>query len=508
MKRYFGYVRVSTPKQGEGVSLEEQRDAIERYAQRANLPLTQWFEETQTAAKRGRPVFNRMMKLLNQRKAEGVIIHKIDRSARNLKDWADLGELIDCGVEVHFANESLDLLSRGGRLSADIQAVVAADYVRNLREETRKGFYGRLKQGFYPLPAPLGYLDQGKAKPKEFDPDRADLVREAFELYATGRYNLRGLVDELWRRGLRNRRGSTVTLPGLAKMLNNPFYMGLIRLRSTGETFPGTHQPLISKSLFDRVHAILTGKTNTRAVRHDFTYRRLLKCKWCGYTLIGEIRKGFTYYRCHTRDCQTNCLREERVQQSVLALLARLTFTQEEKIYLASKLADLRRGWTMEREKHLESTRLNLDRLSERLQRLTDAYIDRLIDKDLFEHRKNALLMEKRAIEERLAELTNEGASLVDQLARDLELAETASSAFNAGLPPERRDLLRLLTSNCVAADKQVDFTLRSPFYLIADRPTDTKCGPSRNIPRTLDSLLERMVASFNGSSDQLRPAA
>lgn len=75
--------------------------------------------------------------------------HKIDRGARNLKDWANLGDLIDGGVEVHFAHESLDMNSRGGRLSADIQAVVAADFIRNLRQETRKGFYGRLKQGIY-----------------------------------------------------------------------------------------------------------------------------------------------------------------------------------------------------------------------------------------------------------------------------------------------------------------------------------------------------------------------
>lgn len=97
-------------------------------------------------------------------KAKGIILHKLDRGARNLRDWAAIGELSDQGVEIHFVNESLDLQSRGGRLSADIQAVVAADYIRNLREETRKGFYGRLKQGLYPLRAPLGYLDQGKGK--------------------------------------------------------------------------------------------------------------------------------------------------------------------------------------------------------------------------------------------------------------------------------------------------------------------------------------------------------
>src|SRR5579863_5439512 len=181
MSRYFGYVRVSTIKQGEqGVSLQQQREAIERYAQRNSCDVVQWFEEQETAAKRGRPVFGEMIKLLKRGKARGVIIHKIDRSARNLRDWADLGELIDQGVEVCFANESLDLRSRGGRLSADIQAVVAADYIRNLREETRKGFYGRLKQGLYPMPAPLGYLDKGQGQPKDIDPATAPLVREAF----------------------------------------------------------------------------------------------------------------------------------------------------------------------------------------------------------------------------------------------------------------------------------------------------------------------------------------
>ena len=81
--------------------------------------------------------------------------------------------MIDAGIEVHFANETLDLHTRGGRLSADIQAVVASDYIRNLREETKKGFYGRLKQGFYPIRAPIGYLDHGKAKQKTLDPERA-----------------------------------------------------------------------------------------------------------------------------------------------------------------------------------------------------------------------------------------------------------------------------------------------------------------------------------------------
>src|SRR5436309_4304426 len=106
MQKFFGYIRVSTAKQGEqGVSLQEQRAAIARYAEHHGLNIASWFEERQTAAKGGRPLFGRMLKLLRQNKAEGVVIHKIDRSARNLRDWASLGELIDHGIEVRFANE-------------------------------------------------------------------------------------------------------------------------------------------------------------------------------------------------------------------------------------------------------------------------------------------------------------------------------------------------------------------------------------------------------------------
>ena len=193
-KLFFAYTRVSTQRQGvEGVSLEAQRRAIQDYAQRQNLAITQWFEERQTAAKRGRPIFVQMLSLLRKGKANGLIVHKIDRSARNLKDWADLGELVDTGVDIHFANENYDLRSRGGRLSADIQAVVAADFIRNLREETKKGILARLQQGRYPRWAPVGYLNCGKGIKKP-DPIRGPLVRQAFELYATGNYSLEGLI--------------------------------------------------------------------------------------------------------------------------------------------------------------------------------------------------------------------------------------------------------------------------------------------------------------------------
>lgn len=227
---YFSYVRVYTQQQGAlGTSLAEQQAAIDYYAQRFNLNIVKQYEERETAAKQGRPVFLDMLKALKCGAAKGIVIHKIDRSARNLKDWADLESLIDSGLEVHFANESLDLNSRGGRLSADIQAVVAADYIRNLREETKKGIYGRLKQGLYPFPARVGYLNNEKGKPKKPDSVQAPLVRQAFELYASGTIGLNALVEKMYALGLRNKNGYKIIRNGLVCILKNPFYIGPIK---------------------------------------------------------------------------------------------------------------------------------------------------------------------------------------------------------------------------------------------------------------------------------------
>src|SRR5260370_27316348 len=250
MGTYFAYVRVSTPRQGEGVSLPEQKAAIERYAAVHGLEISRWFEERESASHTGRPAFMEMLKLLRLGKMQGVIIHKIDRSMRNQQDWADVGKLVDAGVEIHFATENVDLKTVAGRLSADIQAAVAMHYSRNLREEVKKGIYGRLKQGFYPFRAPIGYLDQGKAKPKIPDPIRAPLIQQAFTLYSSGRFSLPDLAEEMFRKGLRNRNGGHIIKISLLTILQDPISIGLLRIQRNRQRFTRAHQLLIMTGLY------------------------------------------------------------------------------------------------------------------------------------------------------------------------------------------------------------------------------------------------------------------
>jgi len=497
LKKCFGYIRVSTAKQGQGVSLQEQKEAIIRFAERNGIEIVRWFEERETAAKRGRPVFNQMLKLLKGGDATGIVIHKIDRSARNLRDWADLGELIDAGVDVYFANESLDLHSRGGRLSADIQAVVAADFIRNLKEEARKGFDGRVRQGLYPLPAPIGYLDQGKAKPKSPDPKKAPLVNKAFELYATRRYNIDTLGDELFALGLRNKNGSKLSRNGISVMLNNPFYIALIRVKKTGETFPGLHLPIVKPAVFKQVQAILRQKAVTVTSHHQFQFRRLLTCKRCGYSLIGERQKGHVYYRCHTHECAGVTIREESVSEQIRNQLSPLQFTEADMAYVQQRITAIRQDWITQHDKQINAWRLSLKATEERLNRLTDAYLDKAIDLELFAHKKNQLLLEKRTHEHNIDQAKSNPQIAGDNLSEFLELAGSAYLRHEMAIPEEKRDLLKNLTSNLTVDGKNVGVELQFPFHLVAEHHFLSHGAPYRDRPRTealLDTLIMRLV--------------
>ena len=427
MNDYFAYIRVSTAKQGQtGVSLQEQQDAIERYAERHGIAISEWFEERETAAKRGRTKFTAMLRQLRSRKAAGVLMHKIDRSARNLRDWADLGDLMDLGIEVRFVTDNLDLTSRGGRLTADIQAVVAADYIRNLREEARKGFYGRLKQGLYPLPAPLGYLDQGTGKPKAIDPKRGALVADAFKLYATGDYSLDRLQEQLTRSGLTNRNGRPISRGALSRLLNNPFYSGVIRVRSTGETFSGRHEPLIDPATFKLVGCILAGKTSLKVRQHTFLYKRLLRCAGCARWLTGELQKGAVYYRCHNKACRGTSIREDMLDAHATHVFDRICLSKAEAAILTEELDKVTSPESALVVNERRALALREKQLLARLDRLTDLLVDETITAEAHNSRRERLLFQVAEIEQRKAELKGDEGAHEQWRAKLFELVKTA----------------------------------------------------------------------------------
>ncbi|WP_298362535.1 recombinase family protein [uncultured Litoreibacter sp.] len=458
-KQYFAYVRVSTAKQGDGASLDAQRDAITRYAMKHQLTIAAWFEEKETAAKQGRPVFSEVIKKLHQDAAQGLIMHKIDRSARNLRDWATVSELQDAAIDVHFAAESVDFASRGGRLTADIQAVIAADYIRNLRDETNKGINGRLKQGLYPFKAPIGYLDNGSGKLKTVCPTKGPLVRLLFEEYGRGDHSLLSLVNRAEALGLKSFRGGKVSKTCIEKMLANPFYVGLMHLRRRGETFPGKHEPLISTELFSRVQQVRSGKATKKVTKHNHTYRRSLKCGKCRRTYRAETQKGRVYYRCHTNGCTKGTVREDRLEHELGKILRKVELT-------ACQTRDLRDyvgRWRDHMRKLTcdDTIDLKQGKVRRKREQLLDALLDNLIDKTTYQERNAHLLIQERELSEQKEKQASQQ-DLSHSLDDLVELLQNLYHTHTLANASEKRQLLEILFANLTITDKKLGFSTQN----------------------------------------------
>ncbi|MFC7481480.1 recombinase family protein [Luedemannella flava] len=138
-----------------------------------------------------------------------VILDKVDRFARNRRDDANLMfELKMAGTQLVSVKENIDDTPAGQLLHA-IMAGIAEFYSKNLATEALKGMTQKAKVGGTPGRAPIGYLntrqrlDGRETATVVVDPDRAPLVRWAFEAYATGEWTMRTLTDELAAKGLK-----------------------------------------------------------------------------------------------------------------------------------------------------------------------------------------------------------------------------------------------------------------------------------------------------------------
>lgn len=242
---------------------------------------------------------------------------------------------------------------------------------------------------------------------------------------------------------------------------------------------------MLKKSLFDQVQAVLDGKLSARQARHDFLLCRTVRCKSCGYSLIGETQKGFIYYRCHSPSCPTTNLKEETADGKVSPLFLACELDAEERTYLREKIESMKANWQDERAEHRKALDLKLSQIAARRARLTDALIDGLLDRELFEERQAALLSEKQTVEEQLANLTDSGMTGPQKLADFLERLHSAHTLYQSGTIDEKRELLAKFTSNWLAAGKDVDFTPLPEVQLVAKRPRNLYGGPKRDSPRT-----------------------
>ena len=235
-----------------------------------------------------------MLKKLRKGEAQGVIFHKVDRSSRNYRDWLTISDLMDAGVYIAFAAEGLESKDPSGRFTMDILAATAVHYIRNLREEVKKGIRGRVHAGLFPWPAIFGYLDPPRGTPLQTGVSNVPTLNARPCSARCSNYTPRasnpgapGRGDES--SGAPDSVSKPLYMPRVAEMLDNPFYAGFITF--DGQLYPGKHEAIVPMALFKRVQALRQKKMHALKSKYDHRFKQTLHCQLCGRMLTAEIQR-------------------------------------------------------------------------------------------------------------------------------------------------------------------------------------------------------------------------
>lgn len=245
MKKYAGYVRVSTDEQLNGYGLDAQKASIEAYAAAMGYELDCIYaDEGVSGAKLDRPAFNELREAVKAGEYAGVIVYKLDRISRMLKDILVIkdDEFEPNGAAIISVKEQFDTSTAIGRLFFQMIGSFAEFEREVIKERTVAGKKEKAKQGrFAGGTAPYGYV----AIDKELviDEQQAEVVRLVFRMRGEGK-TLQVIADELNRMQVPTKRGGKWSRTHIKDMLDREsFYRGIYRF--DGVEVKGEHVPIL-----------------------------------------------------------------------------------------------------------------------------------------------------------------------------------------------------------------------------------------------------------------------
>jgi len=342
---YCLYARKSSEDdERQALSIDSQIKEVTSQAEIQGLNIVEVRQESHSAKSTGqRLVFNQLLLDIKRGYFEGILAWAPDRLSRNAGDLGAIVDLMDNGylkeIRTHgqvFTNSPNDkfllmILCSQAKLENDNRGV-----------NVRRGMRAKCEMGYRPCLTPLGYLNDqftNKGQKKIYpDPERAPIIKEAFEKIAHEGWSGRRVF--LWFRdekNFRTRTGKPITLSGVYRMLENPYYTGVFESPvGSGKWYRGAYEPIVSKELFKAAQEKMIVPPKSMPGTKIFNFTKLLKCGSCGSGITAQEkvkRSGarYIYYHCtklkdHT--CHEPYVREDLLSEEFVRVLSELSIEQ------------------------------------------------------------------------------------------------------------------------------------------------------------------------------------
>lgn len=448
-----------------------------------------------------RPKFQKMLELLNKGYFKGVICLCWDRISRNKGDNTIIRKLMRRGIDVRFVYANYDK-SSAGALHMDIDEMFSQHHSRVTSEKVTLATRENRRKGICTYRAPIGYLNLGNMDYKPFDVERAPIIREMFDLYATGEWSVSDLARYAQKHGMttipmRRRRtqeellDETLEISDIPKIsrpisensvnriLRNKFYTGRIKDSNGLYIRSASHEPLVDDILFDQVQILLKKKTVSihYTKKRDLPLRGMLRCAECNRSYTPYMKKGNVYY---SSRCQQGC--ENTFRSFNLDYVANFTkekiknmhFTEEELIEMDKRLGteiallEERRSREMgQNERQKKKLREDLAYLrSNKLVLLrTGVYTPEVLTQE--EDRLDIELHELHTSEQISDEAMH---ATMKDVVKISELIKNLTQLYIFGKLPEKTEIINSIFSELYVSSKTLKYKARREFEYLENR--------------------------------------
>ena len=505
--------RVSSRKQERGASLEAQEKSIKEYCNRNDLiiiePYPKAFVFTESSTRGGRKKFNEMIDFIEKQKHKtAIVVHTLDRLQRGFGECEKIKELLKADkIEVHFIVESLilDKFSSDDDFTRyDFGILSAKLYLTSMNKNVKRSQKYNREAGLWQGLAPIGYLnakDERRRATLILDPERAPIIKQIFEEYASGVHSLKSVWLSAKEKGLMSKEPNynprsknygkigPISRNKIHDILTNTFYYGAMyvadeeideKTKKPVKTFykliNHVYEPIISKELIHKVQKVLKTRKKEKFCKEQkyagipFVFRRLITCK-CGCAITPEHHKKgnkeYVYLRCsHQKGaCSQKLVNEntilEQLEQEIFHQI-RISPTMHDllKTSITQSLEDEKKINASIRKKIAEEISL----IDTRLERLWECYLDQDIDKAKYELEKQKYLEQKKDLNARVEKYSDISNGLKENIGKAIDFAANLSNLMKAASPDEKNMLLKRLLTNCVLDGEVLKYEIKAPF--------------------------------------------
>jgi DNA invertase Pin-like site-specific DNA recombinase len=512
----FIYTRVSTDRQAEeGYSLDDQEKNCKELAKKLGYKVRGIYrEEGVSGTSINRPKFQEMLDKCSDDKGKSIkavlVIHT-DRFARNtLEHLMVKGILSKYNVKLISALQPMLDDSPEGNLLDVILAGMNEFYSKDLGRKTAKALAQKAEEGWWPGYAPLGYINkthpQTKKKIIEVDNEYSHYIKRAFKKFATGKYTLESLNNELYQEGFRSKTGKRIHKSTMSFILRKIFYTGKMKIK--GKIYQGKHTPLVDMETYLKVQKILDLHNHkaSRTRKHNFLLRGLLFCQECQSQLTGErhVKKTgltFDYYRCmgpkhKEKQCHQSFTPTQMIEKEIVKLFRNITLSSGyikalnlalERIYKLQNQKDY--GWI----KALENKKNTILR---KMDKLEDLILEDILDKKRIIEKYSKLKEELNSIEDQISQSKCSGKKLrKEDIKKILSFVKSLDKIYVSLNYNNKKLFLRLLIEKIFVKDKKISGVTYTPaFQMIVDKDLvriNTNWLPLLDLIRTIEEMKE-----------------